>query len=232
MELLGLNQTLWGQKWMGHGRATSYSSQTHFITGLLSLWICATPMVSHLQIPQQNQMSPCVYQHSCPPPKKRPCMFWRQHQGEAPELLTQQVFHQGINGSSFKHSWFLWAIFLLLHLAPLYSKRREKKNSKNTTLTIRPATWWFQSLLKSPSHLNSRAAGQGLEVSSERGTMSSNSLKPSGRPKDRQFPVAPLRSGALKTSVFSFCLSPILVQQQKKKKKKRIQDPISLGLQY
>ena len=85
-------------------------------------------------------------------------------------------------------------------------------------------------LTQVPFSFKFKGGGGALEVSSERGTMSSNSQKPSGRPKDRQFPVAPLRSGALKTSVFSFCLSPILVQQQKKKKKNLIQDPISLGL--
>ena len=49
-----------------------------------------------------------------------------------------------------------YGLFLLLHLAPLHSQRTEKKCSKNTALTIRPATWWFQSLLEFPSHLNSR----------------------------------------------------------------------------
>lgn len=53
--------------------------------------------------------------------------------------------------------------FTWLHCTP---REQRKKNSKNTTLTIRPATWWFQSLLESPSHLNSRG-GWGKAVKEE-----------------------------------------------------------------
>lgn len=105
--------------------------------------------------PQQNQMSPYVYQHSGPALKNQPCVFWKQHQGEPPELSAQQVFHQRIDGSSCKHSWFLRAL-LAASLGSTALPENREKCSKNTALTIRPATWWFQSLLEFPSHLNSR----------------------------------------------------------------------------
>lgn len=216
MELLSLNRTLWGQKWMGHGKVTSYSSQIHFITWLLSLWICAIPMVSHLQIPTTKSDESLCLSTRMPPTQKRPCMFWRQHQGELPELLTQQVFHQGIDGSSFKHSWFLQAIFLLLHLAPPHSKRTEEKNSKNTALNIRPATWWFQSLLESPSHLNSRR-GWGKAVKKEPCLPTLKNLQ--GDPIIGNSLWLPLEVGPWRLLFSAFALVQFWYNSKKKKKK-------------
>ena len=65
--------TLWGQKWTGHSRVTSYSSQTHFITGLLSLWICATPVISQLWIPtEKSDESLCL--STLRPPAQEPAL--------------------------------------------------------------------------------------------------------------------------------------------------------------